>query len=121
MAVAAVDADNVAVADFGDRAGSGGFRRDVDGGWDFAGSAGKPAISDQRDFVAAVLQNAQGGHQAVEFGHAVGLGALEADDDDGVLVQLIGFEGGVDLLLVVEDAGWGFDDVALRCHGGGFL
>ena len=67
---------------------------------------------------AAVLEDGEDRGQAVELGHAVGLRALEADDDDGVAGELAGLEGVLDRLLVVEDPGRGLDDVALRGDGG---
>jgi len=56
----------------------------------------------------------------VQLRHAVGFGALEADDHHDVAVQLAGFEGGVDLLLVRENARGGFDDVAFLGDRGSF-
>jgi hypothetical protein len=57
----------------------------------------------------------------VEFGHAVGLGSLKADDDhDIALVQFPGLEGGFCLVLVMEHAGRCLDNAVFGRDGRDF-
>ena len=72
MPASASRRDQVAVAHPRERAADGGLGRDVDGGRDLAGRAGHPAVGDERDPVAAVLQHAERRGQLVQLGHAVG-------------------------------------------------
>ena len=112
-----VDADDVAVADFRDRAAVRGLGRDVDRGRDLAGGAGHAAIGQERDLEAAVLQDAELRGELVQFGHADRLGALEADDGDDVAIEFAGLERGLQALLGMEDAGLGLDDAVLGLDG----
>ena len=88
----------------------------MDGGGDLAGGAGHAAVGDQGDVAAAVLQQAEDGGQAVQLGHAVGAGPLEAQHGDEVAVELAALEGGDDLLLVGEADRGRLDHVVLRRH-----
>jgi hypothetical protein len=56
----------------------------------------------------------------VQFGHAIGLRALEAHHHHRIAVQFIGLEGGMHFFLVMKDAGRRFDHMAFRGDGGGF-
>ena len=63
----------------------------------------RPSVT-MRDPLAAVLQHAEGGHQLVQLGHAVGGRALVADHGDEVAaVEAALGEGGEEVGLVVED------------------
>ena len=104
QAAVGVDGDQVAVLDPRERTAEGGLGRDVDGGRDLAGRAGHPAVGDDRDLLAAVLQHAERGGQLVQLGHAVGGRALVADHRDEVAaVELAGAERLEEVVLVVED------------------
>ena len=81
-----VDRDDVTVADPGERTAEGGLGGEVDRGGDLAGGAGHPAVGDDRNPLATVLQHAERGHQLVELGHAVGCRPLVAHDGDEVAV-----------------------------------
>ena len=81
---------------------------------------GHPAVGDDRDPLAAVLQHAEGGHQLVQLGHAVGGRALVADDGDEVAaVEAALGEGGEEVGLVVEDHRRRGHDAVLGLDGGG--
>src|SRR4051794_3355051 len=54
-----IDADDVAVADPGDRPAVDGLGREVDDGRDLAGGAGHAPVGEQRHLAAAVLEDAQ--------------------------------------------------------------
>ena len=71
--------DQVAVLHPRERAADGGLRREVDGGRHLARGAGHPAVGDQRDPLAAVLEDAERGGELVQLRHAVGRRALEAE------------------------------------------
>ena len=115
-----VETDDVAGADFAYAAAEQGFGRHVDGGGDFARRARHAPVGYQRDLEAPVLQDGQGRREFVQFGHAVGARALEADDADEIAFQFAAFEGGQHFFLVVEHDGGGFDDAAVVFHGGDF-
>src|SRR3546814_6130373 len=53
---------------------------------------------------SAVLEHAERRGELVQFGHAVGARALEADDDDHVAIEFAGLEGILHLLLIAEHA-----------------
>ena len=78
-----------------------------------AARARHPAVGDQRDLEALVLQHAERRGQLVQFGHAVGARPLEADDDHHVAVELARLERGEHLVLVGEDARRRLDRPAL--------
>ena len=80
---------------------------------DLARRAGHAPVGDERDAVAAVLQNAQRRSELVQFGHAVRARALEAHHDDDVAVELARDERRLYRLLVVEHAGRSLDRPAL--------
>ena len=63
------------------------FRRHMDRRRHLAGGARHAPVGDQRHLVPAILQDAEHGGQLVQFRHAVGLRALEADDGDEVAVK----------------------------------
>ncbi len=117
-AVDGIDADHVALADQRNRAAIDSFRRDMDRRWHLARGARKTPVGEQGNLLAAILQDAEHGQQLVQFRHAVGLGALEADDGDEIAGQVAGLEGGIKRALVVEDLRRRLDDVALRFDGG---
>jgi cobalamin biosynthesis protein CbiG len=56
----------------------------VDGRWHLAAGAAHAAVGKQRDTVALAPQHRQRRRQLVQFGHAVGVQALETHDDDQV-------------------------------------
>ena len=89
----------------------------MDGGRHLAGSARQAPIGHQSDTVAAILQHAQRRHELVEFGHAIGLGPLEADHGDHIAGELAHFERLLQFLLRMEDAGWRLDNVTVLRHG----
>lgn len=119
-ALRGVEADEIAVFEFADHAAVDCLGADMDRGGDFARSTRHAAIGDEGDFVAFVLQVGEDRREAMQFWHAVGFGALEADDDDGVGGELASLGGGFDGVLAVEHPGWGLDDVALGRDGGDF-
>ena len=94
LAALGAEAHDIAVPEARRSARRRGLGRDVDRGRDLARGARHPPVGDQGDLEAAVLQHAQRRRQLVQFGHAVGARALEADDHDHVAVQLAGVEGG---------------------------
>src|SRR3546814_3482817 len=53
---------------------------------------------------AGVMVHAERRGELVQFGHAVGARALEADDDDHVAIEFAGLEGILHLLLIAEHA-----------------
>ena len=81
----------------------------MDGGGHLAGCAGHAPVGDQRDLEPAILHHAQRWGQLMQFGHAVRLWPLEADDDDHVAFQFTRLEGAQHVVLRVEDGGRGFD------------
>ena len=97
-----------------DRPARRGLRRDVDGRRHLARRAGHAPVGDQRHAEAALLQGAEDRRQRVQLGHAVGLRALEAQHADEIALQRAALERGLHLVLIVEDAGRGLDDVTLR-------
>src|SRR5690606_36177663 len=113
-ALVRVEADDVAVADPGQHTAGQGLGADVDGGRGLARGARHAAVGDEGDLEALVLQHAERRRQAVQFRHAVGPGALEAEDDDHVAVQPALLEGLQGVLLGFEYGGGGLDDAILR-------
>ncbi len=105
---------------FGDGASVGGFGGEVDGGEDVAGGSGETAIGDECDLEAVALDGLEGREELVEFRHAGGVGALEANHYDHIAMELSCVEGGLHCLLAVEDADGAFDDVVVGGEGRGF-
>ena len=104
QAAVGVDGDQVAVLDPRQRTAERGLRRHVDGGRDLAGRAGHPAVGDDRDLLAAVLEHAERRGELVQLGHPVGGRALVADHRDEVAaVERALGEGREEVVLVVED------------------
>ena len=85
-----------------------------------ARGTGHAPVGDQRHLQPARLQVRQHRRQAVQFGHAVGLGPLKTHDDDDILVELTIAIGVFHAFLIMEHADRGFDDVMLRLHGRDF-
>ena len=59
----------------------------VDRGRHLAAGAAHPAVGDERDLVAPILQHAERRGQLVQFGHPVRTRPLEADDDHDIAVE----------------------------------
>jgi hypothetical protein len=70
--------------------------------------------------VAGVLQVRQRRGQRVQFRHAVGARALEADHGDEVAVQLAGLVGVHEVFLRIEGQRRRFDDVVFLLDGRDF-
>jgi hypothetical protein len=73
-----VQADHVAVAHLGQRPAGQRLGADVDGRRHLAAGAAHAAVGDQRHLEALALQHRQRRRELVQFGHAVGVRALEA-------------------------------------------
>ena len=82
-----------------------------------AGGTGHAPVGDQRYLEAAILQDAQIRREFVQFGHAIGLGPLEAHHGNEIALQLTGLEGLGEVDLGLENPRRGLDDLVLRRNG----
>ena len=73
-----IEADDVAIAQTRNRPAIGSFRCHMDGSRHLSGSARHAAIGDERDAETQILEHRQRRRHAVQFRHAIGLGALKA-------------------------------------------
>src|SRR4051794_28180644 len=100
-----VEADQVAVLHPGEWSADRCLRGEVDGSRDLARRTRHPAVGDERDPLAAVLEDPEGRGQLVQLRHPVGRRALEADHRHEVALEGTGLEGTQEVGLVVEDPG----------------
>src|SRR5690606_8617017 len=110
-------ANAVAVAQSGNRPAFERFGRKVDGGRYLAAGARHSAVGEQRDLEAPVLKHAERRRQLVQFGHAVGGGALKADHYDDIAVQFAGLESLGHVVLAAENAARRLDGQIILGHG----
>src|SRR5690606_11045526 len=96
------------------------FRSQVDCGGNLTRRARHPAICNQRDTEATILQNPQCRGQFVHYWHAARVWTLNADHRDIIFIQLTAFERSLHIFMSVEDHRRGFDYAIFRLHGGHF-
>ena len=89
----------------------------MDRSGDFARRARHTAIGHEGDLEPLVLQHAERRRKFVKLRHAVGVGALKADDDDDVSVEVARLERGQHVILVGKDGAGRFDNEARGLHG----
>ena len=94
-----VDADDVAVANPAERPAGDHLGADMDRRRHLARRAAHPAVGDESDAKALLLQRAERRRQLVQLGHAVGARPLEADDGDEIALELAGGERGEHVVL----------------------
>ena len=115
-----IQAYHVTIAQLGQRAAVERFRAHMDGGGHFARCARHAAIGDEGNFEATVLEYAQEGGEFVQFGHAVGFGALEANHHNDVAVQVARLKRRFHFVLILEDLHRRFYDAVLLGNGRDF-
>ncbi len=105
LALRDVEGDGVAFVDGGDGASEESLGGDV-AGHEAAGGSGEAAVGEESDGVREGGDAFDGGGDGEHLAHAgAAAGAFVADDADVVGVDLAGFDGGVAVVLGVEDAG----------------